>query len=86
MIRFFIRSAKNSTITPITTSTADDKKDEEKKYYYKERSFGSFSRSVALGTELDPEDVKAEYKDGILTVTLKKAEARKARKIDIKSE
>ncbi len=63
-----------------------EEKDEEKKFYYKERSFGSFSRSVALGTELNPEDVKAEYKDGILTVTLKKAEARKSRKIDIKSE
>jgi len=61
-----------------------EEKDEEKKYYYKERSFGSFSRSVNLGIELDPELVKAEYKDGILTVTLKKAEAKKARKIDIK--
>jgi HSP20 family protein len=61
-----------------------EEKDEEKKYYYKERSFGSFSRSVALGVELDPEDVKADYRDGVLTVTLKKAESRKARKIDIK--
>jgi HSP20 family protein len=58
--------------------------DKEKKYYYKERSFGSFSRSVTLGVELDPEDVQAEYRDGLLIVTLKKAESKKAKKIDIK--
>jgi HSP20 family protein len=61
-----------------------EEKDEEKKYYYKERSFGSFSRSIALGVELDPEDVQAEYRDGVLTVTLRKAESKKAKKIDIK--
>jgi len=60
-------------------------KDEEGKYYYRERSFGSFSRTVALGEEIDPEKVRADYKDGVLTVTLEKSEAKKARKIKIKS-
>jgi HSP20 family protein len=62
-----------------------EEKDEERKYYYRERSFGSFSRTVSLGEEVDPDKVKAEYRDGILTVTLEKSEARKARKIKIKS-
>jgi HSP20 family protein len=63
-----------------------EEKDEERKYYYKERSFGSFSRTITLGVEVDPEDIDAQYKDGILSVTLKKSEAKKAKKIDIKSE
>ena len=62
-----------------------EEKDEEKKYYYKERTFGSFSRMVSLGQEVNPEKVKAEYKDGLLTVTLEKTEAKKARKISIKT-
>jgi HSP20 family protein len=62
-----------------------EEKDEEKKYYYKERTFGSFYRVVALGQEVDPEKVKAEYKDGVLTVTLEKTETRKARKINIRT-
>ena len=59
--------------------------DEDKKYYYKERTFGSFSRTISLGQEVDSEKVKAEYKDGLLTVTLEKTEAKKARKISIKT-
>jgi len=62
-----------------------EEKDEEKKYYYKERSFGSFSRTVNLGVEVDPEDIDAQYSDGILTVTLKKQASKKAKKIDIKA-
>lgn len=62
-----------------------EEKDEEKKYYYKERTFGSFSRTISLGQEVDPEKVKAEYKDGLLTVTLEKSETKKARKISIKT-
>ncbi len=63
-----------------------EEEDKEKKYYYKERSFGSFSRTVALGTEIDPEKVRAEYKDGLLVVTLSKSEARKARKIEVQKK
>lgn len=62
-----------------------EEKDEEKKYYYKERTFGSFSRTVSLGQEVDPEKVEAQYKDGLLTVTLEKTETKKARKISIKA-
>jgi HSP20 family protein len=61
-----------------------EEKDEEKKYYYKERSYGSFSRTVGLGVEVDPEDIDARYKDGVLTITLKKMQAKRARKIEIK--
>ena len=37
-----------------------------------ERSYGSFSRSFALAGDVDADDVKAEFKEGVLTVTLPK--------------
>ena len=48
-----------------------------------ERSFGKFSRSVTLPTRVDVNQVKAAYKDGILTVTLPKAEEAKPKQIQI---
>lgn len=53
---------------------------EEKKenYYRVERYYGSFMRAIQLPSEVDGEKVKAQYKDGVLKVTLpKKPEAKK---------
>ena len=54
-------------------------------YHRREREGGSFNRSIALPMEFDAERVAAEYKDGILTVTLPKAEAAKPRQISVKT-
>ena len=48
-----------------------------------ERFFGRFSRSVTLPTLVQGDNVKAQYKDGILTVTLAKAEEAKPRQIKV---
>lgn len=49
---------------------------EEKEYYRREKSYGSFSRVVALPAEVDQKGINAELKDGILMIQLpKKAEA-----------
>ena len=50
-----------------------------------ERRFGRFRRSLRLPTPVDPEKVEASYTDGILSVTVPKAEAAKPRKINIKT-
>lgn len=62
-----------------------EEKDEQKRYYFRERAFGSFARTISLTHEVDPEKVKADYKNGVLSVTLEKTEARKTRKIPIKT-
>jgi HSP20 family protein len=54
-------------------------------YHRKERAEGAFSRMVTLPTEVDSESVDARYTDGILTVTLAKAEAAKPRQIKVKT-
>lgn len=48
-----------------------------------ERTFGRFQRSLTLPTAVDSANVKAQYKDGILTVTLPKAEEAKPRQIEV---
>jgi HSP20 family protein len=49
-----------------------------------ERASFRFSRSVALPVKVDPEKVTAAVKDGVLTVTLAKAEEARPRQIQVK--
>jgi len=51
-----------------------------------ERYFGTFTRSVTLPSPVKPDEVKAAYQDGVLTVTLPKAEEAKPRKIQVNLE
>lgn len=52
--------------------------------FHSERHFGKFRRSVALPSPVDTTKVTAAYADGVLTVTLPKAEEAKPKQIDIK--
>jgi len=54
-------------------------------YHRRERPEGSFNRTLTLPTELDVERIEARYGDGILTLTLPKAEAAKPRLISVKT-
>ena len=56
-----------------------DKETENKKgrYIRKERYVGSNSRSFYVGDDVKPEDIGAKYEDGILKISLPKAEAKK---------
>ncbi len=52
-------------------------------YHRIERSYGQFMRAFAIPDTVDAERVKAEYKAGVLTVTLPKKEAAKPRTIKV---
>lgn len=54
-------------------------------YHRRERAAGAFNRTVTLPAEVDTEKVDARYADGVLTLTLPKAEATKPRQILVKS-
>ena len=51
-----------------------EKEEEGKKYHRLERSYGSFERTFSLPDYCKPEDLTAEYKDGMLTVHVPKRE------------
>jgi HSP20 family protein len=52
-------------------------------YHRIERSYGAFMRCFSVSDTVDAENVKAEYKGGVLTVTLPKKPAAKPRTIKI---
>ena len=65
----------------------EEKEEKKKDYYLRERNFGSFERSFQVPDGVDADKIEANFKKGVLTVTLpKKAEAQTAaKKIDIKA-
>jgi len=63
-----------------------EKKDEADNYHRVERAYGSFTRSFTLPNTVSGEGATADYRNGVLRVTLPKREETKARRIEIKSE
>ena len=64
---------------------APDVAEEGVTYHRRERPVGSFSRIVRLPVEVDADRVEADLRDGVLTITLPKAESAKPRKINVTS-
>jgi HSP20 family protein len=60
-----------------------EQKEDKENFYRLERSYGSFSRSFTLPAGVNPDDIKANFKDGVLEVTMPKTEAAKPKKIAI---
>ena len=50
---------------------------------HRERRFGNFERTFELGFEVDRDKIGATCRDGVLTVTLPKAEAAKPKRIEV---
>ena len=55
----------------------------EENYYRRERSSGKFKRSFHLPADVDPDKIKAEFKDGVLKVEMPKPEIEKPKQISV---
>lgn len=75
------------TITPEYVSISGERRHEETvdkdAYFYQECFWGSFSRSISLPTEIDPEDAKASISKGVLTIVLPKLERKGEKTLEI---
>jgi HSP20 family protein len=58
--------------------------DDKSVWHRRERAYGSFSRTVQLPFRVDPEHVEAHFADGLLEVELRRPEADRPKKIQIK--
>jgi HSP20 family protein len=55
----------------------------EKTFHRSERYFGKFCRTIQLPADIDADKIKAQYKDGVLNITLPKPESMKPKEIEI---
>jgi HSP20 family protein len=78
-----------SITADVLTLRGEFKKETEQKeatYHIREQRFGSFERAVMLPTDVQSDKSKAEFENGVLTVTLPKAETVKPKTINIKAK
>jgi HSP20 family protein len=75
-------SMENQTLT-IDGERKFEQKDSSKGFHRIERSYGRFVRSFAVPNAFDTAKIDADYKNGVLTVTLPKTEAAKPRQIKV---
>jgi HSP20 family protein len=68
------------------TSEREQESGKDERPYRYERSYGSFQREFALPSEVEEENVKARYKEGVLTIILPKTQSARRKKIAIERE
>jgi HSP20 family protein len=60
-----------------------ERESKEENYHRIERSYGTFSRSFSIPSSVDATGIKADYKEGVLTITLPKTQKAKPKQISI---
>ena len=81
-----IKVRVEDNVLSISGERKKEKEVKEGRYYRVERYYGKFYRCVELPTEVDPEKIKATYKDGVLSITLPKPESVQPKEIEVKVE
>ncbi|EYD73605.1 Small heat shock protein [Rubellimicrobium mesophilum DSM 19309] len=74
----------NDDVLTIRGEKKFERKDDKENFHFVERSYGTFQRSLRLPFPVDPEQVRASFENGVLTVTLPKAAQReRTRRIQV---
>ncbi|MGI6380329.1 MAG: Hsp20/alpha crystallin family protein [Anaerolineae bacterium] len=64
---------------------AEEKEEKDRQYLWREMARGEFSRCVSLPAGLQADKAEAEFKNGLLTLTIPKREEAKAKRIHVKA-
>ena len=70
----------------IKGETKRQEENKEKAWHMREQRWGAFERAVVLPTDVVADQAKAEFENGVLTITLPKAEEVKPKMINIKAK
>jgi HSP20 family protein len=73
----------NRNLLTVSGERNEEKEEKGRTFYRMERRAGSFSRTITLPADVNEDEVAAEYKDGVLSITLPKAEEAKCRKVKV---
>jgi len=79
-----VKVALQDGVLTVEGERKEEKEEKGKKFHRIERAYGRFVRRFALPTEIDPDKVQAEFKDGVLNVHLPKAASAKPKAIEVK--
>jgi HSP20 family protein len=81
-----IEISLHGDVLTLSGERKEEEKFENAETYRSERFLGKFQRTLTLPVPVAADKVQAAYKDGILTVTLPKAEEAKSKQIEVKVE
>jgi HSP20 family protein len=79
-----VKISLESNILTIKGEKKQEKEEQSKNLHRIERSYGSFQRSFTLPTTVKSDKIDAVFKDGVLSVSLPKAEEAKPKQIEVK--
>jgi HSP20 family protein len=77
-------SLENNVLT-IRGEKRQEAEERNERVHRFERSYGTFERTFALPSTIDPDQIQASYQDGVLTVTLPKVEKARPREIPVQA-
>lgn len=70
----------------ISGEIQQEEEHKEARYHLRERRYGSFSRSIPLPTSVQADKANADFENGVLTLTLPKAEEVRPKTINVKTK
>ena len=73
----------NGNILTLQGEKREEHEESNEQYFHSERAFGSFRRSLELPANVDPEQVSAEHKNGVLTIRIQKRKGAESRRIPV---
>ncbi len=79
-----VKITMENNVLTIHGEKKQEKEEKREDYHRSERTYGSFQRSFTLPSSVKSDKIEAQYKNGILTVTLPKVEEAKPKAIEVK--
>jgi len=83
MKREDIKVSYRDDVLTLTGEKKQEKENKDKNYHRIERAYGRFERSFWLPKEVKADEIKAQYKNGVLSISIPKAEEVKPKEIEV---